>query len=175
MKKLITSVSIILIGLEASAQENGADLTCLNKPELRVELKAPKMVSPEEFSDRYIYGKTEGGELQVGVLGCLIATNSNVVQRVFPGSDLERWGVYPGARILAVDGVHGLSGQGTINMLRGPVGSIVSIEIADMNGRRAMEVVRKPATMFIQSMHEVITPVSNPHYYEWCASQSQKW
>ena len=55
--------------------------------------------------------------------------------RIHPGSPAEKAGMKPGGFLIAVDGTNviGMSLKQTATMVRGPVGTLVTIQLADTN------------------------------------------
>jgi carboxyl-terminal processing protease len=68
-----------------------------------------------------------------------------VVSQVFPGSPAEAAGLQPGDAIVAVDGrdLHGLTGDQASNLIRGPEGTSVRLQLRRDSSTREVTVERK--------------------------------
>lgn len=89
----------------------------------------------------------EHGEAHMGVLGGPFNFFNGVIIQVFPGSDLNRFGIHPGDKYLGINGhkfnsftfvqeCHGLPGS-IINLVVLHDGQVMNIAVRRMDGREA--------------------------------------
>ena len=99
-------------------------------------------LTPAQLSD--LYSQIEGNFVGLGV-ELRPQEDALIVLRVITGSPAERSGIRPGDRIVAVDGqkVRDITPDRAAELLKGPEGTSVSLEIADREGQlRTLTVVR---------------------------------
>lgn len=99
-------------------------------------------LTPAQLSD--LYSQIEGNFVGLGV-ELRPQEDALIVLRVIAGSPAEKSGIRPGDRIMAVDGqkVRDISPDRAAELLKGPEGTSVSLEIADRAGQlRTLSVVR---------------------------------
>jgi hypothetical protein len=76
-----------------------------------------------------LHAQTAGGEESFGVLGAVVDEATGVFKAVFPESDLNRFGVHPGDRVLAIGG-HRYDPSTWQAECRGVPGSVMELVIA---------------------------------------------
>ncbi|WP_347243598.1 S41 family peptidase [Thermogutta sp.] len=99
-------------------------------------------LTPAQLSD--LYSQIEGNFVGLGV-ELRPQEDALIVLRVIAGSPAEKSGVRAGDRIVAVDGqkVRDVSPDRAAELLKGPEGTSVSLEIVDRDGRiRSVSVIR---------------------------------
>ena len=116
------------------------------------------------------------GERPMGVLGCYtitpnLSSHKIIIQRVFPPSDLNRFGVQSGDQIIAAD-YHKFNAGDFLNYMVGVPGTVVNLTIRRGNEERTFPVRRIDARTVLPYDH-VVGP-SNNHYHE-VAAMTRSW
>jgi len=112
------------------------------------------------------------GQFVQGVLGCLIAPWGSIL-KVFPGSDLNNFGIHRLDRIIAFDGHRLLNTFSFVNYCVGPPGSVINLSIKHDGQVVTIPVKRTDARLYTGYDH---TPfLSTPGHYGRCAAQDRFW
>jgi hypothetical protein len=114
-------------------------------------------------------GEANHGELPVGVLGCEILTtlfnsHNGVIVRIYPGSDLTRFGIHVGDRIIGYQGHRFIRNQFSEDC-RGTPGTTIDLLIMHDGQEMEIQAVRKDARLFARY----------ENYYRKCAEQTKYW
>jgi C-terminal processing protease CtpA/Prc len=108
------------------------------------------------------YTGTITNDAQIGVIGCVSSTKTNQILKVYPESDLNRFGIEPGDFIIGVHFIFGVVGADSQRLLRGPVGSKVLVNFSKANGRVFSGwVERRDVRIFLKYSEDDIN-----HYYK---------
>jgi hypothetical protein len=125
--------------------------------------------SSSELKTPLLTGGAEHGEIPVGVLGCQLITSlfnaqSAEIIKIYPGSDLLRFGVQPGDRVVGINGHRFIRKQFAAEC-RGIPGTRIDLIITHREQEMEIQVLRKDAREF----------ASNVHYFRKWAAATKYW
>jgi hypothetical protein len=179
----------IMRPLDGSAQQTNLNGQASSDGPVKSQAEVPKL-APERFKQPLV-GKDdfrepeskslkqqatieqfdEHGQRIVGVLGCKINNFTGTVQAVFPPSNLNRWGIHPGDRVLAYNNHRWRSGWNMVEeACQGPPGSIFQITIQHDGQVMSLEVPRVDSRLLVK-----YDSVLGSHHYQDCAAQTRFW
>lgn len=170
MNKLALALTFWLLGCPANPEPlKGSIETMVNQEsyELNVDdgfpVGTPYPVTVTQYLSPLSARSTfaNHGEVPVGVLGAQVQYPASVILMVLPGSDLNRFGVTPGDRILSIDGRR----SNSMSNFRGLPGSVMVLSILHGGLIYDLPVRRVDSREFL----------NYDGYYRGCASQTRSW
>lgn len=135
------------------------------------------LVNPGDYNDRAIFQLQPGqnhGEAPIGVLGVQWEMQGDVtgglIMTVYPDSDLVRFGIQAGDRLISVDGHrYPMPFRESQDLCRGVPGTYMTMEIQHAGQILCLQVKRTDARLHARYDN------SPDHYFQWCASQTRRW
>ncbi len=99
-----------------------------------------QQVAPEQFALQSAYAAQQHGQFKMGTVGFHIS-DTGVVQKIYPGSDVLRFGIHKGDRLIGYNGHQFVSVQNVVDEAVGIPGSIM--ELTFMHDGRVLTIPAK--------------------------------
>ncbi len=112
------------------------------------------------------------GESPLGVIGCQVDYTSGIVMQVYPPSDLNRFQIHPGDRVIGYMGHRFRNSLQMVNDVVGVPGTPCEITLLHNGQMISIEVLRTDARLLVQ-YDQQIGPFRN-HYHN-CVAQTRYW
>ena len=135
------------------------------------------LVNPGDFNNPVLFQlqpRQNHGEAPVGVLGAAMEAQGNLdsgtILTVYPDSDLVRFGIQSGDRLICVDGhPYPMPIRMSQDLCRGVPGTYMTMEILHAGRILCLQIKRTDARLHARYDY------SSDHYFQWCASQTRRW
>jgi len=122
-------------------------------------------LTPTPTTSIQLRGNTSGGQKLYGVLGAIVGTETGIFQTIFPESDLNRFGVQVGDRIIGIEGHKYIPEQYQSDCLGVP-GTTIHLDVLSSSTRKinSIDVVRVDSRSLSQK-HPYFNDVSKRTRY----------